>query len=799
MSQRVVVTNREYRYQGPNGDNFLINPGNFSNFYSGVVDEKVQAKFEIEVSWSLQIVDFKRVNQGGGVVKIIKEGAQFDQIFSIGDQIIETDSGGNNETGEIIFLSADELILENYSNPSVPSDDNDSTPNWFKGNTDLTALNFSYGFPENEDPFTNISRYTRVNQSFFVSEIDNTLKELTPRGNLRGHVTGPIQCRFIERRRDDDLSTTTLTVQAFEVIQEFIIVPGYEDGQLANLESITNPEPYVGEASPKHVIGSDWRRTLNNPNTSKSGEDEGFLGSIGWYGENFNQLPNNYTIGNVSVQVGGQEVENIDIGETTTISFTVTTPNDTFEIGQPVTLIHKKLPSVEEYQNSRDDFQTTWIFDGFRFLIGDSGVNGNIFQNVSIVLDNPGQITVTADLVYSIDQLNRIELGDNYLISCITGTNPPNLNDSDKVNNPVKVGQYFRNTDVPGLFDVTSWKIYSHSVDNIGIAGGFTDYKGWGQDGVFNFINFKSSVLNNAVIETLNFKQVAYNESENVFFVIQDIPISLQNQVVQSGKQLITLDTTRGFKLAEGDQFNDLKLETTDFFNISGEQNYELSIGNKIQWQTSIPVPTADTIFFNASQENNGLNRKSANYSDVNGYKIHFLLEAQVSQDGLITIYREFSPEIVVKEFDEDGNDPARWSCEILTEDQDGNDLLGNVSSDEFTTVTAVFTPNGFVPILGDYYGILRIEASGQTGEAIDELSTIREVPSNNVLVPLPGLNQCQIQIGLMNEIILTGRVDPSRLEAEVTYDISAKIGTAEAAIVPGSYSDGYDIDNAYD
>jgi len=85
MAIKVIVTDRKYFYQHSNGDNFAINPTNYSNHLSGLVFEKLKAQFTVEVSWNVIISDYLFINQGGGDAIIVKDGAN---LFLMGFRLV---------------------------------------------------------------------------------------------------------------------------------------------------------------------------------------------------------------------------------------------------------------------------------------------------------------------------------------------------------------------------------------------------------------------------------------------------------------------------------------------------------------------------------------------------------------------------------------------------------------------------------------------------------------------------------------------------------------------------------------
>ena len=113
--------------------------------------------------------------------------------------------------------------------------------------------------------------------------------------------------------------------------------------------------------------------------------------------------------------------------------------------------------------------------------------------------------------------------------------------------------------------------------------------------------------------------------------------------------------------------------------------------------------------------------------------------------------------------------------------------------------MVATFTPNAFTPLLPEYWGINRIQEQEQPGEDIFELSTITDRLLSGLLIPLEGQDYLSIALDISDNIVLTCRIDYTKLQPGKNYDLSTRLGRSEVEVLPGAYSDGYDTDNAYD
>ena len=167
--------------------------------------------------------------------------------------------------------------------------------------------------------------------------------------------------------------------------------------------------------------------------------------------------------------------------------------------------------------------------------------------------------------------------------------------------------------------------------------------------------------------------------------------LDLSDLLDVNGDLKISLDDTVGYPLADGDQFNFKKIITVE--KVGDKQFYTVLIGYKNPWQEWLAFKDAPTSFYDVTQQNNGLNQKSSNYSTNGDYQIRYFVTADVSQNGVVTTYRGGTEEINVYDYDEDDTGQATYTCIKGTYKEDGTSLEQNVIDKEFTKVIIEFDP----------------------------------------------------------------------------------------------------------
>ncbi len=322
----------------------------------------------------------------------------------------------------------------------------------------------------------------------------------------------------------------------------------------------------------------------------------------------------------------------------------------------------------------------------------------------------------------------------------------------------------------------------------IGVDTGFTDNIGWNESGIAVDFQFSLDLNKDAILNSLEFKWLAYNTVSGNFFELDSFTFQIAGAIVSGGVQQLIVNATRGYPLITGDQFNEVSLSVGDL--TAGIQEYIGVFGQKTTWQAWKPNLGADPIFFDSNELNNNLNDKSSNYSALNNYEIRLAVSANLfgtndlGQSGL-TDYLFLSPTITIYDYDLDGNNPPVFSAVITTEDPITTaDLGGSIKFGSDTKMIITYTmSSGPVTSIADVFGIHRIEETQQNGDDIKELSslTANPPPTNNILIPLAG--ETRTTVSLVGGLIVTEcLIDGSQIQNGVAYSISGEIRSTGAS-----------------
>jgi hypothetical protein len=667
MASKILITGSKYFNQLKNDSDFTEATGDFTDWLAANVGSKM--RFETNISISTQMLMQRYEITGGNTINIISGNSFFKEDFYAGGTAVLTFQNKSpfSYQFDIESISSDGLTLIatniiEFGGGAAP------LPNGSYGNgeqqdylRDISASEGCYmkfNLIGNEDQTNYISSIDQVEQVF---KFDN-LGALAPVNGIWGNTvlgskTGEAILEFLGAINDNGVNVDNNgspitgqdpapTIQQFTLRHDFILQPSYLQGEIENIADQIRPDRLNG-SDLRHVIEFDFRSSLSNPNNSKIAQYDNVLGTTNYFGEVYIDQENSYSIDNVSLIDANtlEAVDGIVVNEVTRVSFSVLDSGNAFVIGDPVVVGHQAAFTADKYAESQVDFITTNLYDSLRNGIDDAAVGTGIIQNFTATFINSGQIDVQFDLVYTSSEQGRVDTGDNYFLWIEVADNTLTTAFSNKSPLTVDTGEYQANTDVPGLFETTM-----QFVDHI--KNEFDDYIGTIEDLIVVKGQIKTDYTLEANIDNISIQLIGVDPLNiDDFFEITRVQIPFESFIID-GKQIIVLDTTRGFNLPE-----EGGIETFNYFKLNWVSNdgqfsyYDYEIGYHLSWQDWEALNGVPDAFFDQTKENNGQNKNSSNYSNKQGYETSISLLANMSQrsvEGLQTLYHTISPRITI-------------------------------------------------------------------------------------------------------------------------------------------------------
>ncbi len=777
----IEIQIRKFHNQFKNGINLDQNLTEFTHFLLGFVGQRMRRVTQIAVSWNFPSSVANTVTIVSGENQITRQtGSWHDDGFQINDGIaFESPLEALFENN--IVTNVTDLVMTVQNNWTIDADSFQAT---VFGSTKLLGMNYFSNLIENDDPAGYISKVDLISTKKWAGEF--TLAQYDAGTVITATPSGLVE----SWKMDSDVVTIEVIqspiqangyIQKFEIVETFTITPFFDN--ISNLEAGIKPDYLIDSASLKHIARFEALHTILNPiikHILDDSENPDTNGNVGYYDEHANGFtPVEFSKDTIAYSNASSE-DKIVIDEVTTITCKIDSLNNVLSQGN--SQFQMNLILLNEAIESGDNIDTNFAFDTV-FAVTNaapkSGENG-IFSNVegNIVANQlANQLVVTADITFTPTQQSLIEDG-KYIIAIATNDHTLAIDASKLVNVNMDINDFVKNNDIPDLMAIDTNKFYEHPFDKG--TQGKTDFQGWVEDGILMSADFTLDLSKNAVINNMNVRLMAFNSVTDEDFEITCIPLDFTAFVTSGGVQQIDIDSTRGFKLVDGAQFNFLKVQL--MAKVGDLQHYDLDIGFKLQWMDWIALAEADPVFFDSGDINNGLNRLISNYSNLNDFDIVMFIDAEVNNGEVNTNYRFVSPALRTFEYETDdtGDPSTKWVGLVETFDQSANNLNANLHGTQNTDVKITFTAQSGLISEAVLYAIVRLEEFQQGGLFnIFELSTFRNaLITDNPLIPLPGENKA-IFTTFASSVEVECAIDFTKLNPGSQYKISARLGTA--------------------
>lgn len=726
-----------------NGPGFSLKPTEFTTVLKANTGGKIKIVSKFRVFWNifatptnLDTFTVAVVDGGHSITSAI--GQNFESVgFKVGDTFTFIDNKGGGigtAPGQVITLINAAYMEFTINAPLVPDDYTDAI---LHGTNQLDNIIYDFNLTATSDSQNLVNDIFNLVQSYEFSGL------IIAGADINGVAKLPVFWKS-----GSAIARQLATVNTFEQVYEvevILTVPYYKEGQLSNLEEALKPFPFNVETQfyKENVtlgVGNNaaTNRKFNIPRALND--------SIGYFNENFDGGARQYSLISVDYEekTSGDSREVPEITETTKVTVVMASNNTTMTANDPAVVSFSYLPVSDDYLSGNDDFNDTWNYDSLRGLLDGSVIAGtNIIKNLDLNIDNPNQITFTFDLVFSQAQQDRMFPSGNFILAIENEDPALAVESSNRLNLIIDVNIFTKNIEIPGLLVVIKDEVYYHNDVFIdGVTSGTTDLQAWNESYIMRDIRFK--LITDTVLVEINrmFAEViAFNPANGDFFVIQSVEIPSVTQAIttDSGKKIqnINLNGTRGFLIPVTSQFNKLVVVTDTFSD--PDQFYKIQVGVMLNWETWEELLT-DPSFFDANKPNNNQNKKTSNYSDLNGFEIRLAMLYQVKKNNIITDYHTIQDNGAVFDYDLDKNGSPKFTTTHVYKDANDTVLPLKLIIDEDNEVT-VTNDDGIAKVSpDDFNGQIRLEVFEQGNEkSIHIISSIDGVIAGDILKPLDG------------------------------------------------------------
>lgn len=276
----------------------------------------------------------------------------------------------------------------------------------------------------------------------FTSKVDGNIQEIEAVGIVQG-ATSPAVNFVYNGSKSWQIGSSTITPDGvdadgfakFKIEGNFTLDPFFTFDQWDNLQADIPPDYFYDFKCLKFVYRIEASYVGRSTYINQFFEDSLTSGDSGWYSEEFNNTPTNYTLDSIVLTDSGAVVIDKLILSTEEQNFTAVVKNTT---NDPFNLFTKFLvqfyiapETLEEYKNNGNNLAYNFRQDRALQLVGAVAINGEQFgvtnrqvlKTIAATLDSSEQITVTGKIAMDNALVIYLKTLPNprYILEIITG------------------------------------------------------------------------------------------------------------------------------------------------------------------------------------------------------------------------------------------------------------------------------------------------------------------------------------------------------------------------------------------
>lgn len=784
MSNPVGVISKEFRTQYANGDDFTLNPSTFGVFLKANVGDLVQVTtlVNLEYKSNADSVDTWNVTGGAGNNIIERTSGSF-----IADGIAVNDTidyyiditAAATVSGRTVLNVTDTYLV--FDGAAVTNQTDIATAGVIV-KTDLENFDFDYNLPTNDEGDSFLSRIDGLVQSWRTEDVKTATPSFVNGTYQSSKQTSLDTAEAYKMRHVQDISGTFEFIQQFELVHTIRVKPFYLDGELTSLQNGDAPSYLIGDKTFNYLFRLNANTNDDDPNEKKQTTDNS-LGNVGWFNEQFNGQSSHYTLDSITLTDDATALAVDSLQKDRKTNVVVRVKSDLTISGTPYYGVGiSKLPTETEYLNKNGNFTSNFIFDSAVEQVGAAAFDSDFIKNIRFEADptTPTEYFLAKfDVEFSAAQQLLIDETKSFVmwIGCCFAPKPTKR----RTNLVVLSDNYQFNTDVTGLVRISDSKF--KTTTDTDVSTGYSNVKRWKESEFQHESTFAVDLNLNAIIRNLRISLVAFNTVTEESFEIEAKEWDFSDTIVKNDSQQIDIDTTRGFKLADGNIFNFVKITTGA--KVGTEQFYTIKYGYKAAWMDYKKLLGVSSDFYDVNLLNKGTQDDTSRYSGSGNWVITVFQKYTIGNSVVDTDYLFRFPSCSFLDYDDStGSADATWTAAVQTFTEDGvNEYTGGLDAVNKSKIVITFTPDIAVDTTLNYWGIIRCEKYRAGGrQIINQLSSDVASASNNPLEPLTGESYTKVTNN-GSTVVIECLFNPENLpEAGVGEDvhISGEIGLAQ-------------------
>lgn len=567
-----------------------------------------------------------------------------------------------SETRTVLSINNDTLTYDStniylwqtsaYGSPIIPGERTDATISNLKIYIDNRpqGIHFTYTHLTNDNfDSTNLNSIIDGTLTMFnVNGMDTVAPSVDVDMNALGFQSG----MSVHECLAGYISKTGTHTYNYYIELTFLISSFYDT--VTNIDENTPPSTTFNA----NALTDNFRivcfPTWNNPNSTVSNDlnNTKQLGNTGWFNENFNGLPNPFSIVALTIRDESNIVTDF-------VDFRNKTKFDV-RIGGFTTVADAKFNvgfiyvDEEDYQANQFPFyrnslcSTCGVFSSFGvgsfsgpFLGFTNSTERMDIEDIVIINTTPSEyrvrFTLSPDSEFATFFENRNENRRCLVwVSVADGGLP--TNESNRVNIPVYAAQMETFIAPIGEFPnfVNAFLDHTETTE-------VCKYQGFAEDDVISLSEFKVNPSEQKIISIEVGHELIELESGNVYSLGTETR-NFETAPIVSGIQVISQDDARNFIYKSDSNKNRFRIKRNSSGDILDLKSYLIEFPFKCRWEYWIQRSNIPTQFFNTSLPSNGRSNDWVRLSrDLSDYQLQYVVYLTIDENGTRNRYRNGS------------------------------------------------------------------------------------------------------------------------------------------------------------
>lgn len=561
--------------------------------------------------------------------------------------------------------------------------------------TDIQSISYKHALIENFEPVNYLSKVDGSEQIAQLGGLlsTNTSDQTAVMLGNKSWQFGSIQIKGNNAGLGDHTGS-----QGFVITHEILINPLTRFDEWDDTQAGIKPDRLIDSNSLKYVFSAGLSVEENNPNDEAIIEEDELLGNVGWFNENLNGIPTNYSFTTpIYKRADTTVIESIELttAQQTVEYFIDNTETSPFLDGSTKVIVgHNFAPSDKsQYRDivaaTSQTMEYNFIFDQVVETLGSGGVavprqfgtNLQVIKKVDATIVNATRIKVVVTIEMHTDVVSRISANGirRFMLYSETANHTLGRSTTDKVQLLIDANDYFTDVTDDGMI-VMEQSILTHPFSDIVTeTEEFVNlFKEADFVGVNNFYIDKATREADEIILTGITNEVIAKKTTGASFILDAKSRNLSafpqvNYSTDGSISNVNFSEDRGFKTPVDDVRANMKLNRIYASDSAQKYYFRSSLPTRIGWNDYTALSNVNNEFFDSTEPNDGENNDWIRYDLATNWSIVYRTTVNALKNGNPLTYQE---DTTVSTFDYLAGD--EWDTEqIKSFDENDVELTG--------------------------------------------------------------------------------------------------------------------------